>query len=209
MNGHRNPCGGIPALAECTPRERVRFGARSDEASEHVYLRTACSLTYYVRAFAGMGIVKWSRDAREDLRQIPDTFVWAEILDLAERELRSPDTAPGFEGRAAGDPNIFYRRAISRADLDDFLAWDLDDRDEDGNQSCDYILVYRYLTLNEVIKFKLALGRGRIPPFVVLRVLHNREFARRFQVAGQLSSSGFSPPGVNPQRRPGWWRRSR
>jgi hypothetical protein len=151
-----------------------------------------------------MGAVQWARDAREDLRQIPDTFVCAEILDLADRELRTPDSSqPGFEGRAADNPQIFYRRAMPLADLEAFLSWDLDDKDEYGNQACDYVLVYRHLTLNEAIKFKLHVRKGENPPFVVLRVLHNREFARRFQAA---SPPRQSLPGqvLHPKIRRRW-----
>lgn len=137
-----------------------------------------------------MGAVKWSADAREDLHRIMDVRVCAEILDLAETELTAPDSSqPGFEGRASNNPDIFYRRAVRRRALDDFLGWHLIDENGGEIRAYDYVLAYRYVTEDEIIKFRLELitvrssvifRRRGTPPFVVLRVLHNREFARLY-----------------------------
>jgi hypothetical protein len=134
-----------------------------------------------------MGAVKWSPDAREDLRQITDGSVRAEILELAEAELGSPDDPqPGFEGRSTEDGNIFYRRAVRRDELADFMSWDLDEKDDSRNYAWNYVIIYRYMTMDEVINFGISLMRERPffrrlpPPFVVLRVVHNREFARLY-----------------------------
>lgn len=125
-----------------------------------------------------VGALCWSADAREDLRQIYDRSTQAEIVDISERELVLP--APGsilerivpLADAAPGDPQVYSRRAVYLRDLPTYQAWSLD-ADEYGEQACNYVIVYRYITSNERITFKRVRRC-----FVVLRVLHNKEALR-------------------------------
>ncbi len=118
-----------------------------------------------------MGAVVWSRDAEQDLLGILDPSVQAEIMDLAEKELVRPSAGSILEAlvRIEGQ-EAFMRRAVRRRDLTNYLSWSLDDADEFGNQACDYVIAYRYITADERIKFRRARRC-----FVILRVLHNRQ----------------------------------
>jgi plasmid stabilization system protein ParE len=125
-----------------------------------------------------VGKVDWSDDAVEDLHQIADRSVCAEIMDIAERELaRSPDPS-ALEGFVNEFRHIRWRRAVRRADVLEFLRFDLNPEDDEfHNQACDYVIVYRSSTDDEAIKFH-RLMRSRL---IILRVLHNREFPSRYE----------------------------
>lgn len=122
-----------------------------------------------------VGRIEWSNDAVEDLHRVPDKAVCAEIMDLAETELERASLSSPIEGIVAKYPHLWWRRAVRRADLPQFLSFDLGDDDEFHNQACDYVIVYRLMTPDERIRFK----RLRMH-YVILRVLHNREFARLY-----------------------------
>ena len=123
-----------------------------------------------------VGRVEWSDDAIEDLHRISDRAVCAEIMDLAETELTTSPDLSAIEGPSEKYPNLWWRRGVRRADIAQFMDfYDDDDDDESGNQACDYVIVYRLMTANEMIKFH----RPR-KHYVIVRVLHNREFPPRY-----------------------------
>jgi hypothetical protein len=125
-----------------------------------------------------MGRVEWSDDAVEDLHRIPDNAVCAEIMDLAETELKtSPDSSP-IEGFVAKYPDLWWRRGVRRADIPQFLNFYDDDDGRFSNHACDYVIVYRLMTSDEKIRFRRMRNS-----YVVVRVLHNREFPMRYRVS--------------------------
>jgi hypothetical protein len=89
-------------------------------------------------------------------------------MDLAETELeRAPVSSP-IEGIVARYPYLWWRRAVRRADVPQFLGFDLGDDDEFHNQACDYVIVYRLMTSDERIKFSgVAIGGSFLAPTVV------------------------------------------
>src|ERR1035437_1931525 len=119
-----------------------------------------------------MGIISWSDDAIEDLHRIADPSVIAEIMDLAERELTAVTEGSVLQGRVGGFSDLFWRRSVRLKDLSGFTGYSLGDEDEFGCQACDYVLVYRRATRDEMLKFQFYR-----PRYVIARVLHNRDFA--------------------------------
>lgn len=109
----------------------------------------------------------------EDLRSIGDSAVLSEILRLARQELREPSgDEGGLAGRVGGlgFEQMMWRRAVPISDLHKLEGFDLHDEDEPGNQAHDHVLVYRWMTSNEMIDQKV--GKRTL---LVVRVLHNRD----------------------------------
>jgi hypothetical protein len=124
-----------------------------------------------------MGHVVWTEEAIEDLNAIYDPSVQAEVMDLAERELLQPSSPSPIEGRLPEAPDVYYRRAVKRSGVSQYLAWSLGDSDEFSEQAEDYVIVYRRITVDE----KINLRRVR-QAFVVVRVLHNRDLVLHFKI---------------------------
>jgi hypothetical protein len=133
--------------------------------------RTGISIVaWWMQEMVSVGRVEWSDDAVEDLHRIPDSAICAEIIDLAETELKRASISP-IEGPVEKHSHLWWRRAIRMADVSQFLDFDIDGDDEFNNQACDYVIVYRLITPDEKIKFRRLGDR-----YVIARVLHNREF---------------------------------
>lgn len=57
-------------------------------------------------------------------------------------------------------PTVYWRRGVRRDEAAAFARFDLDDAPDDGNQACDYVILYRIA------------GREQA---LVIGVLHNRD----------------------------------
>jgi plasmid stabilization system protein ParE len=122
-----------------------------------------------------VGRVGWSDDAVEDLHRISNAEVCSEVIDLAETELDiTPARAP-TQGTLVSRPNLWWRRAVRRADVSQFLSLEVGDNGELDVCAHDYVIVYRLATADERIKFWRKRNR-----LVVLRVLHNRDLRRHY-----------------------------
>lgn len=89
--------------------------------------------------------------------RIGDPSVVAELLSIANSELRAPQPAVTIEGRLKDRPNMWWRRGIRLNAIAGFESFELDnDVDEFGCQTCDYVLVYRSATADERIKHKIG-----------------------------------------------------
>jgi hypothetical protein len=117
--------------------------------------------------------VDWSGDAVADLLEIPDRSICVEILDLAEAELERAPGPSSIQGVALKYPHLWWRRVVRRANISQLEGFDINN--EVDNDAQDYVIVYRMTTFKERIKFRRLRQR-----YIILRVLHNREFARRY-----------------------------
>lgn len=114
-----------------------------------------------------MGRVNWLDAAVEDLHAITDPSVVAQIIDVAECELREVGAASSIEGQYTRSRKIFWRRAVPLATVTAFESpYDRTDDDDFRCQACDYVLVYRRATRREA---------GEL---TVVRVVTNGELAR-------------------------------
>lgn len=113
-----------------------------------------------------------SPEAIEDLQDIGDPTVWAEIFDIARSELATAPDEGAFEGVLVDDPNIWHRRAIYRRDLSKFLESELSDSDEFRCQSSYYVILYRAMTDDEQIDYHASRGS-----LLVVRVVDSPTYA--------------------------------
>lgn len=113
----------------------------------------------------------WSNPAKEDLRAIGDSSVAAQIMRIADRDLR-PHADDAIEGQLDGVTDGRFRRCIWVSELAGYLSFNLDGVDEFSNQSCDHCLVYRELTVDEQINLK------QHPGLVIVRVISNDDLLR-------------------------------
>lgn len=113
----------------------------------------------------------WSPIASEDLRDIGDSLVAAEIFHIACQELR-PDAEDAIEGALDWPAGCRFRRCVRKADLPSYTSFSLGDEDEFRSEACNYILLYRWLTQDEQIDRKLP------PGLVILRVSSNEELGK-------------------------------
>ena len=118
-----------------------------------------------------MGVVSWHEMAVRDLRNCSnEPGVRAQLLALAERQLRHPPVQGPDEGLAAQyDRGYAYRRAVPRdaPTVDEDLAGLLS-RGQDGFPFGDYFFVYRPLTPSEA----QAMAReGERASLIVMRLL--------------------------------------
>jgi hypothetical protein len=123
-----------------------------------------------------MGTIWWGRLADRDLKGIYDRGVIAELMDLAERELRYPPRGnhQADEGWVPEYPGVAYRRGALRAAADG--GQDLaDDQEEQATyRACDYYLVYRQPRPKDAWQTSRGGGAVRL---VVIRLLHITEMA--------------------------------
>lgn len=118
--------------------------------------------------------VRLSPEAMEQLRGIRHPYVAAEILDIAYRDLRVPPRGGGLDGLLPlRTQAMWWRRAVLLRDLDDFLQFTVDDEHEDSCQACDYVMLYRPMTAEERIRFKL-IGR----PVLIVGVYANDDLMK-------------------------------
>ncbi|RAX49505.1 hypothetical protein DQ353_09530 [Arthrobacter sp. AQ5-05] len=113
----------------------------------------------------------WSNSAKEDLRAIGDSSVSAQIMEIADRDLR-PHADDAIEGQLVGATEARFRRCVWASELASYLSFELDGVDEFSNQACDHCLVYRELTVDEQINLQ------RNPGVVIVRVISNDDILR-------------------------------
>lgn len=102
----------------------------------------------------------------EDLRAIGDTSVCTKILKLVTSELRVPSGTGPLDGRIDGmGREVWWRRAIPLASEAEFTRFDLKD---ESDPSWDYVIVYRHVSHDECINYKL-----RLYTYMVVRVVSN------------------------------------
>lgn len=99
--------------------------------------------------------VTMSGVAKEKLRGIPDPSVRAQILHLAYTEL-APPRGSALDGVLRDSPSVMWRRVVPFAQLSDFLRFTIDGDDEYRYQACDYVLLYRWMTRDEQIEFRIS-----------------------------------------------------
>ena len=101
--------------------------------------------------------VRMSAEAKEKLRTVRDPSVVAEILELARTELEAPARGGPLDGVVPDASSVmWWRRAVPFGQLSDFEQFTIDDDDEYGCQAWDYALLYRWMTPDEQIEFRLA-----------------------------------------------------
>lgn len=98
-----------------------------------------------------------SGGACQDLRRIEDQAVRAELVHLAQAELRVPESGSAIEGRLRDYPHMWWRRGVRRANLAEYEGWDtFDNADEFTWQAFNFVLLYRRATSNEMIDHRIA-----------------------------------------------------
>lgn len=116
--------------------------------------------------------VTWTELAMEDLRAVGDSIEAAEIFHIARTELQ-PGAASEIEGPLQGEPHVRFRRCVRMRDLADFTSFEInEDSDAFTRQACDYVLLYRALTADELINLRRKPGT-----LVILKVVSNTELA--------------------------------
>lgn len=106
-----------------------------------------------------------SSAACQDLRRIDDPAVRTELVHIALTELRGPPRGSTIEGRLTNRPNIWWRRGVRWAGLNDFESWDTphDDADDYTCQAFNFLLLYRWATSNEKIDHQIVTSVDNSP----------------------------------------------
>lgn len=117
--------------------------------------------------------IAYSDYALERMRQLElQPWVRAEIMEINANELEEVHSPNPLEGYVAGHPNVMWRRAVRRKDIQSYLGYEAESDDE-LSDACNYVSVYRWATDDEAIRYELEGDT-----LLVVSVMTNLELAR-------------------------------